>query len=249
MTTDRDRALSRLEAHRFYRYRACAPDPDNPAVCQGDTSVPVDIQYGPDDETQRARHARERIAKRLCGGCPLLTACQQYAIEHERHGVWGGMSTAERAKAFRARQEPAAAEPQPEPLHRLLTGQRQVVLAALVVHGTEAALTAATGLDARTLRWQISRIASVFGLPEGRRDREHILAAAAAADVLPTAAPAVEPAVEVDDVVGQLEFELGDAARPRLRIVRTPTGRAATHCPAPAPLFTLDAPVALLVAS
>ncbi|TKT03954.1 WhiB family transcriptional regulator [Streptomyces lasalocidi] len=38
-----------------------------------------------------------RDAKRICGLCPIRSACLEYALTHdERFGVWGGLSEKER---------------------------------------------------------------------------------------------------------------------------------------------------------
>uniref|UniRef100_UPI003F4922F5 WhiB family transcriptional regulator n=1 Tax=Actinoplanes sp. CA-151224 TaxID=3239904 RepID=UPI003F4922F5 len=38
-----------------------------------------------------------RTAKRICGRCPVQSACLQYALAHdERFGIWGGLSSRER---------------------------------------------------------------------------------------------------------------------------------------------------------
>lgn len=43
------------------------------------------------------------IAKHLCRTrCRIVEACAEYGIRHERSGIWGGLSPAERA-AIRAR--------------------------------------------------------------------------------------------------------------------------------------------------
>jgi hypothetical protein len=38
-----------------------------------------------------------KIAKKLCGECPIKQECFTYAIEsNQRHGIWGGTSPNER---------------------------------------------------------------------------------------------------------------------------------------------------------
>jgi len=44
---------------------------------------------------QRAR--REAAAKRVCMHCPVLTQCRQHALAAEDYGVWGGLTSSERA--------------------------------------------------------------------------------------------------------------------------------------------------------
>ncbi|MER6528691.1 WhiB family transcriptional regulator [Streptomyces sp. NPDC001508] len=43
-----------------------------------------------------------REAKRICGLCPIRSACLEFALDHdERFGVWGGMSEKERLELRR----------------------------------------------------------------------------------------------------------------------------------------------------
>lgn len=35
-------------------------------------------------------------AKRVCARCPVIEDCLAWALEHEEHGVWGGLTEAER---------------------------------------------------------------------------------------------------------------------------------------------------------
>jgi WhiB family transcriptional regulator, redox-sensing transcriptional regulator len=45
-----------------------------------------------------------RIAKALCGDCPIKMKCLEYAVEAgEVHGIWGGLTTNERRKLTRNR--------------------------------------------------------------------------------------------------------------------------------------------------
>lgn len=39
-----------------------------------------------------------RMLKKVCGDCPFKQECQEYALAHERHGFWGGMTTFERER-------------------------------------------------------------------------------------------------------------------------------------------------------
>jgi WhiB family redox-sensing transcriptional regulator len=40
---------------------------------------------------------RERAAKAVCAGCPVQVECLDHAVTHdERHGIWGGLTDAER---------------------------------------------------------------------------------------------------------------------------------------------------------
>lgn len=48
----------------------------------------------PDAQDDTVRHYKE--AKKLCGSCPVITECAVYAIKHEDHGLWGGLTPPER---------------------------------------------------------------------------------------------------------------------------------------------------------
>ncbi len=45
------------------------------------------------------RDRRERVAKAICAACPVREPCAVYALAHrELHGVWGGLSEADRRR-------------------------------------------------------------------------------------------------------------------------------------------------------
>ena len=48
----------------------------------------------PDTQDDTVRHYRE--AKKLCGSCLVIRECAAYAIKHEDHGLWGGLTPPER---------------------------------------------------------------------------------------------------------------------------------------------------------
>jgi hypothetical protein len=237
------------------------------------------VFYGDSDEDQETRTVREDRAKRVCGGCPLREACLEYAAGdgrklREPHGVFGGTTPTERRVMLKAR---LAALPEVAntevPVVLLRTPQKQAVLAAVAAHdGLEEAVQAAVGragMDERAVLWQLSRIATLLGLGNGQRGRDDIVQAAELADVLPKA-PAAETPTPVEavaehpeaggpirlpyprwtDVPGQLQLNLGDAARPQLRIVIAGPHPKRSRRTTPVPLFALDAgaPVLLEVA-
>lgn len=47
-------------------------------------------------ETKGARNARIREAKEVCATCPVKAACLAAATDGD-HGIWGGLTSAERA--------------------------------------------------------------------------------------------------------------------------------------------------------
>lgn len=75
--------------------------------CRGlDSSV----FFHPEGERGHARAQRERRAKAICAGCPVLVQCRSHAMStDEVYGIWGGMSENERAVARRRRPEHALA--------------------------------------------------------------------------------------------------------------------------------------------
>ena len=51
------------------------------------------------------------ILRKLCSECHLLDACAEYAIHHELHGWWGGLSPRER-QAIRVSRRITLTEPE-----------------------------------------------------------------------------------------------------------------------------------------
>lgn len=174
--------------HPFYRYRGCAPDPDDPRRAAGDLSLSLDAWHGPDvdgGEAGKVRRAREEAAKRVCRGCPVREWCDAYASSvvgkgeaarlAEPRGVWGGHTARERHRRFNEhRHEVAAAAP----TEHLQTEQKHRVLQALAVHADPEAVARAAGVDWRTANWQRSRLVTQFSLDKTRATRRELLAAA-----------------------------------------------------------------------
>ena len=83
--------LSRLPAD-FWSWRLWA------ACRQADG----ELFFSPDGERGTAKRRRERAAKAICADCPVRDDCAAYAIRnHERYGVWGGLSEHERELIWR----------------------------------------------------------------------------------------------------------------------------------------------------
>jgi hypothetical protein len=62
------------------------------AVCQGiDTEV-----FYPAKEI--FSHDEESMFTRMCTECPVMEACLEWGLAHERYGVWGGTTPPMRAK-------------------------------------------------------------------------------------------------------------------------------------------------------
>ncbi|MEO8329801.1 MAG: WhiB family transcriptional regulator [Candidatus Nanopelagicales bacterium] len=50
----------------------------------------------------------EEAAKRVCRGCPVRLQCLEFALDARlEHGVWGGLTEAERRSLRRSRQRKA----------------------------------------------------------------------------------------------------------------------------------------------
>lgn len=70
-------------------------------ACRG---ADPDIFFHPEGERGSARRNRERAAKAVCAGCPVVAECAAHALSvREPYGVWGGMSEDDR-EALLARQ-------------------------------------------------------------------------------------------------------------------------------------------------
>ena len=60
------------------------------AACRGtDTESWYPASAG-EAETQNV------VLRKICGGCPILSECAAYAVPHEKHGFWGGLSPSAR---------------------------------------------------------------------------------------------------------------------------------------------------------
>ncbi|MGF7234628.1 MAG: WhiB family transcriptional regulator [Frankia sp.] len=57
-----------------------------------------DAFFPPDGRNTKARAAAEARARRICADCPVRRPCLATAIfRQEEHGVWGGLTSDERA--------------------------------------------------------------------------------------------------------------------------------------------------------
>ncbi|MBT5139176.1 MAG: WhiB family transcriptional regulator [Acidimicrobiaceae bacterium] len=65
------------------------------AACRGPQAV---VFFPPTQPERRAdKHFREERAKLICGECAVRDDCLGYALSiREQHGIWGGLSEAER---------------------------------------------------------------------------------------------------------------------------------------------------------
>lgn len=54
--------------------------------------------FSPESERGPRRQARENAAKTFCRHCPVIDQCREHALKvKEPYGVWGGLTTSERA--------------------------------------------------------------------------------------------------------------------------------------------------------
>ncbi|WP_086560966.1 WhiB family transcriptional regulator [Streptomyces africanus] len=174
-TTVKSSAQLRKEwlEHRFFRYRGCAPHPDDPMRMAGDPSLHVGAHHGPDafaPEGQKERRTREEKAIEVCLNCPVMVACDRYASSvdgdgklAEPDGVWGGRRSLERHKALIRQRVAAVAAPD----RQFQTAQKQAVLRALAGCWDPFEVAAAAGVDVRTANWQRSSLVRLLGLPKG----------------------------------------------------------------------------------
>lgn len=64
---------------------------------------------GGEADKERIHEQTERARGVCTGGCPVLPACLEWAIEHGEVGVWGGTTDREREKIKRNRNRRPAA--------------------------------------------------------------------------------------------------------------------------------------------
>jgi WhiB family transcriptional regulator, redox-sensing transcriptional regulator len=58
--------------------------------------------FHPEHERGLAKDDRDNHAKAVCSGCPVFEACRRHAlVVRKPYGVWGGLTTAERAMLIR----------------------------------------------------------------------------------------------------------------------------------------------------
>ncbi|MEU3656495.1 hypothetical protein AB0E67_27540 [Streptomyces sp. NPDC032161] len=196
-------AQQNLTDHPHYRYRGCAPDPDNPAMAAGDPDVSVDAwapYTGDGAEPQKVRLAREAAAKRICQFCPVLALCRAYANTEivepgpagapdvvrlaEPEGVWGGQIALERHRALIARRA-GTAEVTEQALAEARSPQKRAVLRALAVELYEQRVADRAGMDVRRTNWHRSSLCGLLGLDKETASRDDLLAAAVRHELIP----------------------------------------------------------------
>ncbi|MFD9249543.1 hypothetical protein [Streptomyces bottropensis] len=184
-TLDPKKALQELTEDRFYKYRGCAPDSDDPGRAAGDSSLSVSDWQAPDadgGEEQTARRAREAAAVEVCVSCPVMVKCLAYGSSVVTDGavvrlaepisILGGMTALERHKAFvKTRHEVAV----PAPDRMVQTKQKDALLRALAQHVDPYEVAAAAGMDVRKANWHRSRLVTQLNLPKVGATRTALL--------------------------------------------------------------------------
>jgi hypothetical protein len=242
--------------HPHFKYRGCAPDPDDRMRMVGNPELHVGAHHGPDawaPEGQIERRVREERAIEVCLNCPVMVLCDRYASSvtaegrlAEPEGVWGGRRALERHRALIASRHAVAAAPD----RRFHTEQKQAVLRALAACWDPFEVAAAAGVDVRTANWQRSSLVRLLGLPKtatrmralavarerGLLEDVQVVADDGSVPAIPpptkTTVPDTEPAVAPAVPVGPVVLELVAApAHPapegRCRVVRPRRRRVA----------------------
>ncbi|MFI8792605.1 hypothetical protein [Streptomyces sp. NPDC055105] len=191
-------AYQELVDHKNYRYRGCAPDPDEPWLAAGGTEqdgktvrVPLSAWSAPDldgGEPQDVRIAREAAAIDVCVGCAVMVACARYAntVDSEGHvtepqGVLGGERGLDRHRRLIARRHEVVAA---APDARFDTDQKRDILKALALRWDAREVAQVALMDIRKANWHRSNVANLLGLPK-TATRMQVLEAAQARGLVP----------------------------------------------------------------
>lgn len=68
-------------------------------------------QVDPDMWFQENNPDPTRNALSICHQCPVMEECRQFAVDNEIcHGVWGGMTTAQRRRKYGIKERPLVFE-------------------------------------------------------------------------------------------------------------------------------------------
>ncbi|MFE1949955.1 hypothetical protein ACFW9D_05735 [Streptomyces sp. NPDC059524] len=183
-------AYDALSEHPRFKYRGCAPDPDDPTLASGSQEladgtrvrVPVTAWQAPDvdgGERPQERIAREAAAIDVCVECPIMMACHTYANTPgpdgklvEEFAVLGGERWQARTRRLvkaRSGMAPAAA-----PDVRFTTDQKKDLLYALARHTDPWDVATVANMDLRTANWQRSSLVRLLGLPKSASRNEFL---------------------------------------------------------------------------
>ena len=96
------RSLTHGRCHACYeRERKALPPPAHPGPdLTGAACAETDPEwfYACDLRTGHERDELTARALLTCARCPVLVKCREWAIRHEVHGVWGGLTPAQRSR-------------------------------------------------------------------------------------------------------------------------------------------------------
>ncbi|MFC9497677.1 hypothetical protein [Streptomyces sp. NPDC056982] len=191
-------AYEELVDHPYYRYRVCAPDPDEPHLAAGSIEqdgklvrIPFSAWSAPDldgGERQDVRIARENLAIEGCLGCRVMVACNRFAntVDADGHvtepdGVLGGERGLDRHRRLIARRHEVVAA---APDARFDTDQKRDILKALALRWDAREVAQVALMDIRKANWHRSNVANLLGLPK-TATRMQVLEAAQARGLVP----------------------------------------------------------------
>lgn len=71
------------------------------ALCRSYDNI---LFFGDEGESELEKQTREARAKSVCKMCPVLEPCLEFAMEtNQKYGIWGGLTSKERASLKRRR--------------------------------------------------------------------------------------------------------------------------------------------------
>lgn len=73
------------------------------ASCAGIGEIMFFPMPNDDEDESTARFIDVDGVKKICAACPVQQACAEWAIHHEKYGIWGGLTPLERSKIRRQR--------------------------------------------------------------------------------------------------------------------------------------------------
>lgn len=75
------------------------------AACR-DEGIDPEIFYRIEEERSTSAYPYINAVRSICGRCPIQKACLAYAFENEDYGVWGGLTSLERASIHSSEKHP-----------------------------------------------------------------------------------------------------------------------------------------------
>lgn len=81
----------------------------NSKLFDGGTCKGLDVEtfYPPQDIFT---YSEEKMVSKMCADCPVMMACLEWGLAHERYGIWGG-TTPNRRKKLRRLMKMQVSEP------------------------------------------------------------------------------------------------------------------------------------------